>query len=258
MDTYKSVPLISFISFLLQYVFRYRTKVVLQNWSFVHLALDLRLYYLYFSANFISIVKSFFVSREQIISLVSYKNLDRVQNAMNSGRRVLVMATHCSNWEWVGLNLSCVLKGDCIAVYKPLSQKYLDHFVRSKRSRTGMKLAAMSEVIRYVHKYPSGSCFLFIADQSPALHQKGINVHFLGRDTFFYEGPQKLAVKYDFDVFYQSVKESDGKYIVEFFEIEDKSKLMEIYASHLEKDILNNPYHWLWTHRRWKKQRLYQ
>jgi KDO2-lipid IV(A) lauroyltransferase len=85
------------------------------------------------------------------------------------------------------------------------------------------------------------------------LHQKGIDIPFLQVSTSFFEGPGKLANRYNFDVFYQSVHEKNGKYCVSFHKIFDTGKIIKEFAQFLDRDIMENPYLWLWTHKRWKK-----
>lgn len=242
---------------LVRFVFKYRLEVVQKNLRHVKLNIDINQYYNHFTNNLINSLKSLFLSKIKIQSKVTYKNLQVVQSSMDQGRRVMILATHYSNWEWVGLNLPQVLCGDCIAVYKPLSNKLLDRFIKKRRARTGMKLAAMSEVVRYIKTYSHKSCFLLIADQSPALFHTALEINFLGHTTSFIEGPQKLANRYPFDVYYQSVRETNGKYLVEFIKLKVEDNLMQDYASLLENDIKYNPYLWLWTHKRWKKEGVY-
>jgi KDO2-lipid IV(A) lauroyltransferase len=120
--------------------------------------------------------------------------------------------------------------------------------------RTGMKLAAMSEVVRYIKQYEKNACFLFIADQSPSIYQTAVVGDLLGKPTSFFDGPQKLVNRYPFEVFFQSVKEKEGEYFVEFIKIDDQQNLMQAYANLLAKDVKNDPYLWLWTHKRWKRE----
>jgi KDO2-lipid IV(A) lauroyltransferase len=219
--------------------------------------MDINQYYQHFTNNLINSLKSLVLQKTKIRFKVVYKNLHVIQSSMDQGRRVMILATHYSNWEWVGLNLPQVLHGNCIAVYKPLTNKFLNSLIKKRRARTGMKLAGMSEVLRFVKQYSENSCFLFIADQSPTIFQPALTINFLGQPTSFLDGPEKLATRYPFDVYYQSVSESNGKFLVEFISIEENASLMAGYASLMEKDVRQNPYLWLWTHKRWKREGVY-
>ena len=243
----------AFIYLVVRYLIRYRINIVRKNREHTGLMFDINDYYRQFAKTFVNIIKSFIYKPELIKAKVKYENLEDIKASMNGGKKVMILASHYSNWEWVGVNLPSVLNGDCIAVYKPLSVSFLDKIIRKRRNRTGMKLAAMSEVVKYIHQYPSGSCFLFIADQSPAYHQKDVTVPFLGVSTSFFEGPSKLANRFNFEVFYQSVHEKGDTYTVKFHKISDTNNIIQEYALLLEKDVKENPYLWLWTHKRWKK-----
>ncbi|HMP32094.1 MAG TPA: lysophospholipid acyltransferase family protein [Saprospiraceae bacterium] len=223
----------------------------------VGLELDIKKYYQHLSNNFYEIIQSFIVPSSKILKNVAYKNLTDVQSDITAGKRVMILASHFSNWEWIGVNLPLVIKGECIAVYKPLSNKVIDQWIRRSRMRTSMKLAAMSEVVRMIKAFDKRACFLFIADQSPSKYQSAISINFLGQPTSFFDGPQKLVNRYDFEVYYQSVYEDKGIYKVQFFKINDQTKLMHHYAALLEQDVINDPYAWLWTHRRWKREGVY-
>ena len=53
------------------------------------------------------------------------------------------------------------------------------------------------------------------------------------------------------------VRESRGKYVVEFIKISspphiNKKSIIKEYAARLEDQIIQNPGDWLWSHKRWK------
>ena len=85
---------------------------------------------------------------------------------------------------------------------------------------------------------------------------------FLNQDTAVIYGAEHLAKKYNFPVFYYSVKkEKRGYYSFEIFPITDKPQeteygfITQSHVSHLEKAIKQEPQYWLWSHKRWKLKR---
>ena len=75
-------------------------------------------------------------------------------------------------------------------------------------------------------------------------------------------GAEKYAKEYGFPVIYASInKVKRGYYEVEYSLVTDKpkdllhGKITEDFTNRLEKDIINQPQYWLWSHKRWKHKR---
>ncbi len=102
----------------------------------------------------------------------------------------------------------------------------------------------------------------FIGDQNPSSGKGAAWVDFLGQDTAFMMGAEKIARKLDWPVYYlSSSKVKRGYYQAHTVPIclDPKStkdgEITQLIANHTEKEILNQPYVWLWSHRRWKHKR---
>jgi KDO2-lipid IV(A) lauroyltransferase len=98
-----------------------------------------------------------------------------------------------------------------------------------------------------------------VADQNaPPMGQ----VHwynFLNRPTLFFEGGEQLAMKFHLPVLYLGMSYvAPGRYkgevtlLYDGEESVEKHEITERYVRHLERDILREPAHWMWSHRRWK------
>jgi len=71
-----------------------------------------------------------------------------------------------------------------------------------------------------------------------------------------------IAKKTNFPVLYMKItKPKRGYYNLEFSEIIENpakyspNEITKIYMNCLEKDILEQPEYWLWSHRRWKHKK---
>ena len=101
------------------------------------------------------------------------------------------------------------------------------------------------------------------ADQYPGDQiGKAIWLDFLGRDTPFLHGPESYARYNNLPVVYFDLKrvkrgyyEMEIKKLVEVPKETQPGEITKKYMQFLEKAITEKPQDWLWSHKRWKKQR---
>ena len=118
-----------------------------------------------------------------------------------------------------------------------------------------------SAAITYINEHPKEKfIYIFPTDQYP---YKGVSSHgvgkFMNQETLAMTGGTALACKMGMSVSYLRWKVRDrGRYGVEFVPIcadasaETPEGLMEKYYALLEQDIRQQPWNYLWSHRRWK------
>lgn len=101
-----------------------------------------------------------------------------------------------------------------------------------------------------------------IADQNPPLRPNSHWFRFLRQDTVFFDGIEKMALKFRMPVYFCSQRRlRRGYYELEFRRLYDgeeavpPNEITERYVRQLEKDIEAHPELWLWSHRRWKHRR---
>jgi Kdo2-lipid IVA lauroyltransferase/acyltransferase len=77
-----------------------------------------------------------------------------------------------------------------------------------------------------------------------------------------FTGPEKLAIKFNYPVVYMNVQRPRRGHYEVFPEllIPDpkatvENEISEKFMKRLEKEILNDPSPWLWSHKRWKHKR---
>ena len=83
-----------------------------------------------------------------------------------------------------------------------------------------------------------------------------------GRDTVFFDGIEKMALKFHMPVYFcRQRRLRRGYYELEFLRLYDgveqvaPNEVTERYVRQLESDIVADPGMWLWSHRRWKHRR---
>jgi KDO2-lipid IV(A) lauroyltransferase len=259
-----------FARFLLQYVIRYRLKVINSN---LYKALPglgkrekrrlVRKIYRNLTDVLIEGIKSFTMTRRQVRRRHKILNADILQPYLNSGKSIIAVTAHYNNFEWGSLSPGVYTDYNAIAFYKPLSNKHIDKFVRRSRSKFGTTLASIKETTSTFENYRNiPTVFLMAADQSPSNHGKAIWVNFLGIETAFLHGPEKHAMLNNYPVFYIDVERvKRGFYTCELSLLADnpqsllEGEITRRYAAKIESIIRKKPENWLWSHRRWKKKR---
>ena len=187
-------------------------------------------------------------------------NPEIIEPYLSQGRSVIALPAHFNNFEWGSMSPGLFTKHPIIAFYKPLSNKYINRFMKWSRAKFGTTLASIYETsLVFENNAPIPSVYIMAADQSPSNASKSYWVHFLGRPTAFLHGPEKYARKYNYPVVYVDItRVKRGYYTVEAILLSDNpatlpdGELTRLYAAKLEEAINRSPGNWLWSHKRWK------
>ena len=256
---------------MLKNVVRYRRTVIIQNLknSFPEkneaeirkLAAE---YYAHLSDLIVENVKALSISRKQIERRCPFeeRSLQLFQELFQQKKNLISYMGHVGNWEWARLIMTIKSPYELRVVYRPLSNKYFDRFFLKLRSRFGAVPVAMDDAGRMVLRNVNPlHVTVFLADQS-ALPENAIWIRFLNRETSFFSGAERLARISNYTIVYSSVqKVKRGYYSVHVKTLADAPKnlpeaaLTQKFADVLEQDILQAPFNWLWSHRRWKHVR---
>lgn len=257
--------------FFIYYVFGYRKKTVRENLrnSFPDKAekelkkIELK-FYRHFCDLFVEIYYSLFVSNRRLKKMVSFKNIDLVNDFYEKGKSVIVTGGHYGNWELLNL-LSLYVKHTVIGAYKPINNKYFENFINKSRERFGALPVPMHDVARMALKMSrEGKPFFLglISDQTPVKGDIRYWTTFLNQDTPIFLGTEKIAVKANQPVLFCSMRKvKRGRYEVELEVLTENPKetkqyeITEMHVKALELLIQEKPEYWLWSHRRWKHKR---
>lgn len=252
--------------FFAYYLFGYRKAVVIQNISrsfpekrYGEIQAVAKKFYICFANYFAEIIKGLSAPRELLDQKITFENLELIRQYILSGRNVIACLGHCGNWEMLNI-LPDKMDMDVYAVYKPLSSKTMNRLMIKIRSRFGIKLISDKAVIRHIlSKRHSPAVYLFLADQCPPQAEEKYSFSFLNQETYFFSSLDKLARIGQASVIYLHITQpSRGCYKVTCLPICPKAAVMkegeitEKFVASLEENIIEEPYGWLWTHRRWK------
>ncbi len=256
-----------FFAFILRFIVRYRYNVIIQNLKQAFpfksdkeiRALILPIYR-NITDLMVETMKGFTIGKKELQKRISTTNVELMHEMYEKHNGVIGVLGHYGNWEWAGLLAGLVLKQKTIALYKPLSNKYIDAYLRRNRSRFGIELCPIYITANTFDKYLNQKVFYaLIADQSPSNVNKAIWTTFFNRDTACLHGPEKYAVKFSMPVIYTHIQRiRRGYYTVTFRILEENpassnyGEITHRYMQWLEEYITQDPTQWLWSHRRWK------
>jgi KDO2-lipid IV(A) lauroyltransferase len=236
-------------------------KLVFPNKSKKEITLIKKKFYKHLCDMFLEMIKSITISESQLNKRFIIKNPEELKRLEALTKSVIVMYGHYASYEWsvvVGNNISF----DGYGVYKRLGNKYFDRLVRSIRSKYNTTLIHSKEAVsRIVKNEAQGikSMIAFLSDQSPKRNKKSYWAEFMGIRVPCFTGAEVLAKKLDLAVTYLKIKKvKRGFYEAELIPLADDAKsfddfqITNMFIKELEKQILEAPEYYLWTHKRWK------
>jgi len=206
-------------------------------------------------------LKATHMSPKQISRRLVVRDLSGVDRLYIEGKNVIALCSHYNNWEWFSA-VSLAIPYKILTVYKPLTNKYFDHFILNLRTKFGVWASPMQNILRDMFKFKNQKILTisgFIADQTPPPDEHAYWTTFLNQETGFFRGAEKLAVKYDMPVIFVNITKIKRGYYEVAFELiteqpgkEAPGFITSRYAEKLEAAIREKPEYWLWSHRRWK------
>lgn len=257
--------------FVLYYFPSYRKKVVTANLknSFPEktekeIIVIRKKFYRHLADLFVETLKLTHMSEKQFKARFTVSNLQVIEKLLAEKRDAIAVLGHYNNWEWLGA-FPMYTGYKAVSIYKPLQNKYFDKFINSLRMKHGMVLTPMSNIIREIindRKNNINTISAFISDQTPIKTEIKYWTTFLNQDTPVYMGTEKVASKYDMAVvFFDIQKIKRGYYNLNIELLFDHTAnlpehlITETHVRRLEKQIIEKPEFWIWSHRRWKHKR---
>lgn len=257
-----------FFYFLIYYVFRYRKQVVLDNLKLafpekpeVELLRIRKKFFKHLMDLMVESVKAFSISEKEILKRYTYSNPELVNKYAAEGRSIALMGAHQSNWEW-SISLPKVLDIDMYGAYTKLNNTYYEKVVRDSREKFGVIGYKTSEMVRGMQKRFSAKqqgAYILLSDQSPQLHKTYYWREFFNIKVPIHTGAEMLSKRFDLVVInYVTKRVKRGYYTTEFQLITDTPKefkdyqITDLYTELTEKNILEQPEYYLWSHKRFK------
>lgn len=194
---------------------------------------------------------------------MQFSNPEVVNEYFKQGKSVIISGGHYNNWELFAVAIDELILHHCIAIYKPLNNKFFDNKMKETRGKYGLEMVS-TKAIRSLFEERNGelNAVIFGSDQSPGNPRSAYWMEFLNQDTGVLFGTEKYAREYNLPVVYGRInKLKRGHYSFEVVPVCDDPStipygaITEAHTRMLEADIKNAPEYWLWSHRRWKHKR---
>lgn len=206
-----------------------------------------------------------------------YENLELLSELYSEGRSVIIMTSHAGNWELLGgvchyrdidskVDVPFV-EQNVTVVYKSLASKTWDNVMADNRCMPVKEYADICyvesrEIMRFIVEHrDEPHIYIFLTDQCPYRYASVHTVdNFMNQPTKTMTGAASLAKKLNMAVCYMGMKERpEGGYDISFEELcRDAAgftpeEIMNKFYALLERDIREQPWNYLWSHKRWKK-----
>lgn len=253
------------------YVIRYRRKVVHANItnsfpekSAKEIKEIEKKFYRHFCDQLMETVKLSRISKEEIRRRLRFTNSEIIEELREDSKPIFLYLGHQCNWEYM-ISITTWMHPDMTAyqIYHPLSNKTMDRFIYWMRCRFGSKGVPQKQALRTIItlvKEKKQSLFGLISDQRPARNPEPEWMTFLNQETAIITGAEAIGTKIGAHFLYGSMKcTRRGYYELTITPIEpiegEKFTYSKQYMRMLEKDIIEQPHMWLWSHKRWKWQR---
>lgn len=205
-------------------------------------------------------IKTRTMSQEELSRRMVFRNPEVLDSAFDAGKSVIVLSAHMGNWEWL-LHMPLVVRHLPLFVYKPQENVWFDRFLNGTREKFGGKTVSMSIIMRkLLETERTGVPVLtwLAADQTPPWNHPFWTM-FMHRKTQFFNGPAKLAQRFDQPVFFQRIRRMKRGYYETWFELlfdrpreVPEEEIILAYVRKVEQIIGEAPEDYLWSHRRWK------
>ena len=254
--------------FLIYHVIGYRKTVVLENLKLAfpnkpeqELLRIRKKFFKHLMDLLMESVKAFSISEKEILKRYTYKNPELVNKYAEEGRNIALVGAHQANWEW-STSLALVLNIDVLGAYTKLNNKYFEKAVRKSREKFGVigyKTSDMIKGMKQRFSKKEKGAYILLSDQSPQPHKTYYWREFFNIKVPVHTGAEMLSKRFDLVVInYVAKKVKRGHYEVEFQLITDHPKEFENYqvtdryTELTEKNILEQPEFYLWSHKRFK------
>ena len=277
---------------LVYHIIRYRRKVVRKNLSTSFPEMSgaeikniERQFYHWLCDYAVETIKLLHVSDDELLRHLEFRGCDEVEKYLDKGQSVAWMLGHYCNWEYLsatalGMKRWGILKDEVRGtrcevreesravmglIYKPLRNKSVDRlFLKLRQSHYGT-CVARNDILRklvQLRQESRLSMFGYIADQGPKWENIHLWLDFLGHDTPVFTGSERIIRKMRQPVFYIDMQRPQrGRYvctahlITEHPEQLQEHELTHRYFQLLEQTVRRAPQYYLWSHKRWKRQR---
>ncbi len=203
-------------------------------------------------ANLISVAHTARLAPENLGKVIHIENLELLENALATGKGVVLLLAHMGNWELLSRLVHLFPPGSKTgAFYRPLNNPLLDAQVLARRQADGTRMFSKRDPFHQVTGFlREGGIVGILADQRAGM--QGEVVSFFGRLTRASPLPSLLARRAKAEVLALSlVSERPGKWKAVFLPVEKPHTTAHCMAA-LEDAMKASLTDVFWLQERWK------
>lgn len=253
--------------FLMTRFFPYRHKTVRENLRKSFPDKDARTlkriergFYRHFTDQILETLRQVSMSDEEGQRRMKIVNSEILAPYYQQKRNIALVMGHYNNWEYTPF-MNTQMQHQFIAIYAKLTNKFMNGIVKQLRSRVGSLLVERKEVGSFLRQpFEKPYMLIFLSDQSPNMRSKVHWTNFLNQPTPVATGTERYAQMLNMVVVFGHFdKVKRGHYEMTFEILTDQPKeepegrITEMHVRALERQILQSPEYWLWSHKRWKR-----
>lgn len=207
-------------------------------------------------------IKNLTISETAIKKRFKVTNPEIMEEFFSAKRNVIVVSGHYNNWEWMVSSMPLQFPHEAVGIGMPLSSGFWDKKLNARRSRFGMRVVHAKNYKQELEVLKDKTnAVLVLTDQSPGDSLKSYWTTFLNQETAVLFGAELIANELNYAVvYYTNKKVKRGHYELTLQVLTNDPRrlqwgeLTEKHTQILEKDILDQPEFWLWSHKRWKRE----
>jgi KDO2-lipid IV(A) lauroyltransferase len=257
--------------YVLYYLVGYRKKTVIKNLknsfpekSPKEIKKIVKEYYRYLSDLILESVKTLSITEKEVRKHTKMLNVGLLDQYYEEGKSVILVMGHFGNWELAGPCFSLNCRHTLSVVYRPLINPYFEKIFAKSRTKFETEIIPVNNTLRgMIGNKKRVTATAFIADQAPANMNGALWMDFLNQDTPVFNGPEKISKMLGYPVIYVNIiRVKRGLYEIIPTLLSENPKSTEeneitIKSNRfLESEINKQPEIWLWSHKRWKRQRI--
>ena len=216
--------------------------------------------------NILEFLHSVAMSRTQILESVKVEGRQHMDEAIRSGKGVILLGAHYGNWELMN-SVNSALGYQTHVVGRAMDNPLMNRMINRWRERFGSKIInsrsrnSLREILSALHKKTAVG---FLIDQN-VVGDRGVFVDFFGRLAHTHKVVALVALKTGAQIIPMFMRQdANGKSLLSYGEPlplvrtgnreNDVSENTQVMTHLLEKEIREKPEQWLWMHDRWKKR----
>jgi KDO2-lipid IV(A) lauroyltransferase len=212
--------------------------------------------YMNIAQTFVEVLNLTKVSRRYVDAYVKVINMDRMRNAAQSGRGVILLTAHFGNWELSSL-VGAIVGFPMIVLAREQKMKRLNELLNRLRESKGCKVVRKGISVKFVFRALRNREIVgILADQDAG--KRGVFVDFFGRPTSTAPGAFEFAKRTGAILLPNFIVRLKGPshhlFLEDYIDVSsgDVKAAIQSYMSLVESYVRRYPDQWLWLHKRWK------